>query len=352
MAELSALAVLGLVAFGGGAFGAAIGGLRALGLAGLVVAAGEAIEISQTGFRAGAGDLVGLGSTGVTAHIGLGPWLGPHVAFGGAVAAAAYAARQGPDPTGFAFHEAKQISRALGPRPDVLLVGGLFGVVGLLIAHLSVGLALPWDPLAGSIVLSGFLHRLTFGYPAIGSLRRNPLDMSPYERGQRRRPVSEEGATLAPDERRFVVEPWLPGRYGWTDATALGLVVGIVAAFATHQTGSPLLAFGVSAATLLFLDLDRPSDPLPATHHVAWVAGVAVVAVGVDASSPVWIAIVVGAGFGIVTGLVGEVAQRLFYAHGDTHLDPPAVAIVVGTFLVALLDIFGVVTQAIIPTPV
>lgn len=45
---------------------------------------------------------------------------------------------------------------------------------------------------------------------------------------------------------------------------------------------------------------------------------------------------------GIVCALFGELFQRVFYAHGDTHFDPPAAAIVFGTFLVAVLGALGV----------
>jgi hypothetical protein len=63
-------------------------------------------------------------------------------------------------------------------------------------------------------------------------------------------------------------------------------------------------------------------------------------------------ALLAGAVFGGICALFGEAFQRVFYAHGDTHWDPPAAAIVFGTALIALLYFGGVVgTTVWVPTP-
>lgn len=55
---------------------------------------------------------------------------------------------------------------------------------------------------------------------------------------------------------------------------------------------------------------------------------------------------------GLVCALFGEAFQRIFYAHGDTHWDPPAAAIVFGTLLIAVLYGVGLVgTTVWIPLP-
>jgi len=46
--------------------------------------------------------------------------------------------------------------------------------------------------------------------------------------------------------------------------------------------------------------------------------------------------------FGLFGAVVGEAFQRVFYAHGDTHVDPPAAAIAISTFLIAVLVAAGV----------
>jgi hypothetical protein len=368
--EVTVLLTLALVAFAGGAFGAAVGGYPAFSLAGLVIVLGEVAKISQTSVaQAGPIDSAALGSTGLTASIGLGPGFGPHVALGGGVAAAAYAARRGYLDTDSDYHPAKDVTTALGTDPDVLLVGGLFGVLGLLITTASVGAGLPWDPIAFAIVVSAFLHRIAFGYPLIGNVRGGILDMSPFERNEHRRRrvgsdggVDADGGSLA--SARYVVEPWLPHQYRWANVAFIGAIVGVFSAFVCYRTGSPFLAFGITAFSVAFLCLG--SEKFPVTHHMALPASILVVGLagaadpsvlangvtGAEFQSTVSlvVALVAGGVMGAVAGVLGEVSERVLYAHADTHLDPPAAAIVLSTLLIAALDIAGVITQNIIPT--
>lgn len=359
MPEAATLAAWALVAFAGGAFGAAIGGLQAFGLAGLVIVAGEAGEAV-----AGSG-VVGPG-VGATGAVGLGPALGPHVAFGGGVAAAAFAARSGHLDTDFPYHHAKNVRAAIGTAPSVLVVGGVFGVLGLLVATSSAELGLPWDPVFFAVVVSGVVHRVAFGYPVVGHVRGGLLDMSPYERGERRSSMADRHGEARTDGgmARYVVEPWQPAMYRWESVALMGAAVGGLAGFVTHATGSVYLPFGIAAATALLLALG--DEDVPLTHHMALPASLAVVGLagGTDpgivdagvtgaelrATIAPWIAVVVGAIFGLLAGLAGELAQRTLFAHGDTYLDPSAVGIVLVTFLVAVLDVVGVFGQTVVPT--
>jgi hypothetical protein len=61
--------------------------------------------------------------------------------------------------------------------------------------------------------------------------------------------------------------------------------------------------------------------------------------------SPV-VALLAAGVFGAVSGLLGEVTQRVFYAHSGTHVDPPAMAIAIAMVAVALLAIAGVLPNA------
>jgi formate hydrogenlyase subunit 3/multisubunit Na+/H+ antiporter MnhD subunit len=56
--------------------------------------------------------------------------------------------------------------------------------------------------------------------------------------------------------------------------------------------------------------------------------------------------VLIGGLFGMTGALTGEVIQRVFYSHSDTHFDPPAAAIVVNTFVIAVLAIVGVFPSA------
>lgn len=344
-----------LAAFAGGAVGAALGPLPSLGLAGLVVAISEATPDLTAPATDPAGTTTGTnlstqpvaaGADGLTALVGLGPALGPHVAFAGGVAATAYAARKGYLDDDAEYHAAKNVRLGLGSRPDVLVVGGVFGVVGYWLGQLSVLFGLPWDPVAASVVLSAFLHRVVFGYPLLGRIDGGLLDMSPYEDGTRR--MAPDGSD-DPDALtgRLVVEPWQPAHYEWGNVAVLGLAVGVFGAFVGVLSGSYYLAFGLAVASLLVAAAGAAD--LPVTHHMALPASIAALALP---ATPVPVALVVGGVFGLVGGLAGELAQRLFYAHADTHFDPAFASIFLTSVLIAALDIAGVFTQTAIPTVV
>ncbi|WP_433623795.1 hypothetical protein [Halomicrococcus sp. NG-SE-24] len=370
--DLWALEML-LAAFAGGAFGAALGALPAFIFTGFLVVAGEAANVvGKAVAGTSAGTASELAAVGITGSIAFGPPFSPAISFGGGVAAAAYASKKGYMESGFDYHNAKDIAFALGTKPDVLAVGGAFGILGYWLTVASSTLGMPYDPIAMGVVLSAFAHRLAFGYDLIGDTSTGLLNMKPFEEGNRRvigetATVEDGGNDPATDggtaEGRFVVEPWLPHQYEWANVATIGLVVGILAAFIAYKTGSPFLAFGISAASLLFLNCGV--ENIPVTHHISLPASTAALALApagvavsqvppgeVAAAVPLLPALVVGGVFGVVSALAGEVVQRVFYAHADTHLDPPAAAIVVGTFLVAVLAAVGVFPQAVwVPVP-
>lgn len=339
-----------LAAFAGGAFGAAVGALQSFSLAGLMIVVGELYALVYRTIGADA-------PVDITDSIGFGVVLGPHVAFGGGAAAVAFAAKRGYLETDFEYHEAKHVTRGLGSRPDVLAVGGLFGMVGYAVATASVALGVPTDPVALGVVLSALAHRVAFGYDLVGADARRLFDMSPFERGERR-----GDADVVPDggQAPLVVEPWLPYQYRWGHVTALGAVVGILGAYVAYVTASAFLAFGISVVALAFLCAGVAE--IPVTHHMSLPASTVVLA-SVDGGGPVTPglvaeavplgeALLLGAAFGIIGALLGEVAQRVLYAHADTHLDPPAASIVVTTFLIATLALVGLLPNAAwIPLP-
>lgn len=342
-----------IAAFAGGAFGAALGALPAFCFTGFMVIAGEAANLVGV---EGASSGVAITSSGVTGLLGFGAVFGPHISFAGGAAAAAYAAqKQGamPEPNDGDYHPAKDIAYALGTRPDVLAVGGLFGIFGAVGTVISGGLALPWDPIAIMVVLSAVAHRLAFGYPLIGGDGRNLLDMSPFEREEMR--TAADGGDVATDggmsAQRLAVEPWLPHQYKWANVAMIGLVTGLLGGFIAIRTGSAFLGFGISAASLTFLNLGV--EKIPVTHHMTLPASTASLAVFADPTGSLEVvALLIGGLFGAYGALIGEVVQRVFYAHSDTHFDPPAAAIVVSTFTIAVLAIVGIFDSAAwVPTP-
>ncbi len=340
-----------LVAFAGGAFGALVGALPAFSLTGAAVVVGE------TWTRLAPASAVDL-----TGQVAFGPVLGPHVAFGGGAAALAYAARwdrvdlsDAPDPP------PKAVTVPLGARPDVLAVGGVFGVFGHLVAVGAGAVPLPVDPVALGVVVSALAHRVAFGYGVLGAA---PLGRLRVAAGADARPSTAPGdADAAPTTDGggpAVPAPWLPYQSRWRDVTALGVVVGAPSAYVAYLTASPFLAFGVAAATLSLLVVGVPR--VPVAHHVALPASTGALALAgvpageltpaVAASVPLWQALAVGTALGVAGALLGEVAARALYAHAETHLDPPAASIALTSLLVAALTVAGVLPSAVwVPTP-
>lgn len=322
---MEALLVLGVLAFAGGAFGAAVGALNAFAFTGFVVVAGEILNVVQAN--------LGESWVDVTHDVGFGVVFGPHVAFAGGAAASAYAAKTGyldlEGPWG--YHPAKQITAGLGSRPDVLVVGGAFGVVGYGFAEASTALSMPYDPVAAGVVASAVAHRVVLGYSVFGA------------------------ASL-----RLDGETWLPYQSRYVDVVALGAAAGALAGYLAYATGSAFLGFGLSAASLALMCAGVPR--IPVTHHITLPASTVVLAlagvssgtaaVGAVDAVPLYLAVTAGAVFGVLGGVLGEVSQRLLYQGAETHLDPPAASIVVSTFLIAALAAAGVFpSSAWIPLP-
>lgn len=345
-----------IAAFAGGIIGAALGGLPAFTLAGIVIVVGEAATIVGRSVAAeteAVDQSLPMVATGLTGSIGLGPLLGPHVAFAGGVAAAAYAADRGYLADDTEYHPAKSIDLALGSEPDVLLVGGVFGIFGYLVATISGSvLRLPLDPVALAIVVSGFTHRAAFGYDLVGDPSNGWLDMSPYYEREPR-----------PGSDRPAVEPFLPYQSAWVNNLLLGLGVGLFSGYIAYRTASPFLAFGLSITTFAFVIIGNRDPPI--TLHMALPASIAALALVpaeydlaemtpavVGAEVPFLAALLLAGVFGAIGGVSGEFFARTLYAHGDTHLDPPAAAITFTTLLVGVLVLVGVLpNNVVLPMP-
>lgn len=346
---LVSLAVVALASVLGGIIGVAIGAVSALGLAGIVIVGGELVELFVLdGTAVGLLAALGAGSAPITAGpfsgLGLGPLLGPHVAFAGGVAGAASAGRTELFDPGFRYHQAKQIRAPLFRQPRAVVVGGVFGLVGVGLA--AVASVLPLDPVAFAVVVSALLVRLTVGYPLLGRVGGDSwLDMSPFEAGAYWGDGDHDVASAIAG--RHVVEPWQPKYYEWLPVAVIGTVVGIVAAGIALLSGSVLLPFGVALVSLfgLVAELQVSEYPVPVTHHIALPAAIGALAVG--ASPPVGIAC--GAAMGLLGALFGELAQRGLYAHGDTHVDPAFASLLLSSLLVSALVFTGVFDASAVP---
>lgn len=352
--------IVGMIvaAFAGGILGASLGALPAFSFMGFVIIGGEALRIAGV-------NIAGVELGGYTDSLAFGAFFGPHITFGAGAAASAYVAKKGRMGPGFGgnwgAHKGKNILIASGGRfTDVLLIGGLFGVLGYLVMWVSGDvLMLPLDPIALGVVLSALVHRVAFGYHPIGKIRGDGLfSVGAFERGETEETDGEGGKPV----QRLKTEPWLPWFYKWQNVGIISLGFGALGGLTFFFTGSMFLAFGFSAATLAYLnlswfnDFEGPQVAVPVTHHVTLPASTAVAAYGGFSAMPevgaisaemfLIEALLIGALFGLIGGLLGEVAQRVFFMHGDTHWDPPATSIVVTTLLIGILYYVGVFPAA------
>ena len=304
-----------IASFAGGAFGAAIGALPAFIFTGFMVIAGQAT--ASLGLD-GAGEGASLTASGFTGYLGFGPVFGPHISFAAGAAAAAYAAKKG------YIDDGKNILWAAGTNNlDVLLVGGIFGILGLVGTGLFRTVGIPTDNIALMVFVSALIHRAAFGYSVIGEVTGDGLfDLGPWERDE--------------DEAPGI---WLPWQYQWSGVTFLGIIGGILGAAAFQATGSALIGFGISAASLVFLQCGV--DNIPVTHHITLPGAVGALGAQAAGYSPSLV-LIFGALFGAFGALSGEVCNRVFYMHGETHVDPPAFGIAASGFLSAILTFVGV----------
>jgi MFS family permease len=347
-------ALLFITALAGGAFGAALGALPAFIFTGFVVFLGEGLgivnrQLGGTDLAVGQGELAG----GLSGVIGFGAVTGPHIAFAGGVAATAYAGKKYPEmePDDWDYHFGKDILYAFGTKPDILAVGAVFGALGMLITQLGEGLfinvlemQLPTDFIAFSVFATAMIARPVFGYPLIGKPKGSGiLDMSPFEREEAHpRAVADGGEVPMEHEGRLATEPWLPHQYKWSGVASIGLVGGILGGYIYILTGSIFMGYAISAISLLFLNLGV--EKIPVTHHITLIGAVGAVVFLPD-YSPV-VALLAAGAFGAVSGLLGELTQRIFYAHSGTHVDPPAMAITIAMVGVVVLEVLGVLPNA------
>ena len=294
-----------LAAFGGGIFGAAIGALPAFEFVGFLVIVGVGIQMA----------------TGQSTFFGI-PFgaFGPHVGgFASGVAAVAYAARRGKTETG------RNIAAGMMGlnSPDVLLIGGLFGIFGYVVQWAlnlipGFGAGLAWtDTVALTVVISAIVARLIFGKTGL---------FGKVGTGQHR---------YAPTDST----KWLAWQSKPLQLVVIGLGVGLMAGFLAVEFGSPgvFLAFGIAAASLILLQF---GVQIPVTHHIALPSAIAAAASG----SIIW-----GGVFGILCAFVGEFMADTFLVHGDTHIDPPAATIAPMTTIANALVALGLFSVIQLP---
>lgn len=297
-----------IAAFGGGTFGAALGALPAFVMTGFVALAGTGIALAG-------------GPDALVGNLAFGSFFGPHIAFAGGVAAAAYAGRKSTisktaqlvsgDTVVLEEEDifnGSDITFALNAKGDysVIIVGGIFGVIGYLINYLYANvIGLQTDTVAMTVATSGILARLIMGKTGL------------------------IGKYTGTDSRIFVSKG-----NELIYNIVLGLIVGVVVSYTgailiesgvsvdAVKTSYPLLCFAISAITLIFAQFGAG---VPTTHHISLPAANAFVLSG----NPM-IGIIVA----IICSLVGDFFAKTFNSYCDSHIDPPACTIFIMTFII------------------
>lgn len=297
-----------IACLGSGAFGAAVGGQPAFILTGCAALIGVALVLADVEFN-----WLGI--------ITFGPVTGPHVSFGGAVAAAAYAARKGNLSSG------RDIATPVMGDPGALLVGAVFGAGGYLCNQFLASVldgASYTDTIAVTVVLSAIVVRLIWGNGLFGTITDE---------------VRQRG--------RYAVGPnavWVPHQASYAVTAVLGLGAGLVGSFAIvaiYEVNPEaavqmyVIVYSLSAISLLLLQFGQPG---PVTHHITLPAALVTGTMLSEGADPLLALIVGGIVGGVGGGLLAELSARVFQIHGTTHIDPPAIAIALVTSFTLLAN--------------
>ena len=287
-----------VAAFGGGVFGASVGALPAFILTGVVAIIGGIASVAAPG-----ADYV--------TYMAFGSFLGPHVAFAGGVAAAAYAKKIGASENGA---DIATSCNGYG-NPSILAVGGVFGIIGYIIAAIVAfvfGGLIPnvfTDNPGMTVFISGCIARLAFG-------KRGLLSDASV-----RAPLSKGGALgnmlLISIGYAIVVS----GVY-----VVLAGTVEDVAILGSYH----VVIFGLAAVSLVFAEMGQA---LYGWHHIGIISAEA--AMAGYAMGGAGMAMILGIVMGLVAGILQDFETCFLNSDVDSHIDGPAFAI----FILSLIHI-------------
>lgn len=207
----------------------------------------------------------------------------PYIAFTGAVAATAFAAKVRKHDIG----GGAAILTSLAKTQDVLvlLVSGIVAVLSFMTATLIGKLGLAIDAGSVSVIFYSSLTRIFLG----------------------------DGKFL--NRKMKEIPRYSTNRKEWIYWGFLGLAVGFIAGGIIQKSGNTWLPFFLSLASLAFWFIE---PNFPPTHHITCTAGYAMLATGSLAAAAVW-----GAVASIVCTVIGDAINT----DASTHIDPPATTI-------------------------
>lgn len=306
-----------LIVFGGGVIGAALGGLWAIIICAIFALLGIGL------LMAGGPDFLLL-------QVAFGPVFGPHVGgFSAGLVAASYAVWRGKHPSGAAKDILTPLMHAGG---DTMLVGGVGALAGHLLLPLLAKIPLlgQSDLIAIDLIVITLLARAIFQ-------KEGPLGNM--------KSVKENGL--------FNTLDYSISWAGWQSPMKVNIPIGLGAgilsgalAMGIKNALDPLVAAGTCSATAGFvaplvagwalslviliplLVTTGKIQQVPIMHCFSIIAAWGYMHTG---------SILVAAIAGVVAGIIQELSARAFYNHGSTHIDPPAVGILISTFLINII---------------
>ena len=265
-----------LAAFGAGALAASIGAVNAFIMTGILAVV------------AGVGTCLGVDG-GFTAAIAFGTVMGPHMSFAAGAAATAYAKKKGYIDNGCALGQ----GLAFLNKADVLVIGGVFGIIAYLVADFVVakifGGLIPFgtDNPGMTVVISGIIARLAFTDNGVKSA--NPTFLA-------------KGEALT----ALLVR-----------ATALSLMAGgtgvALNAAGYSLGGYNLILFGLAAVSLIF-------PGMGSWHHIGIISAYATM-IGVGAGLAGFGVVILAVVAGVAAALLCNMENCLINTEVDSHID-------------------------------
>lgn len=262
------------------------------------------------------GALLGVDTTGFA----FSPLLNPASTFLAAAVAAGYANYKGYNGGG----NGPAASLMALQKPDVLLLGGVAGVIGWAAnwAVSQIGLG-GLDTIAVVVVLVPLLFKVIFQKTALGVVPDEDKAI-----GGRFSPLGGRGWYAG--MRRGIDKAIWPAAYGAFIGVGMVLLL---------QAGSPIagvLGFGFGGFVLLF-------PTVPAQHFIGCAVCTALGFVPNLATNPdaILIAVVHGFGWGALAANLADLSSDLFFRYGYVHIDIPAGSIAMSTLIIALLGKFA-----------
>lgn len=303
------------VSFCAGLFGTLLGALNAFIIFGLVLIFGIIINIAEVMTGTVGYDWIG--------QIAFGPYFAPFITFLGGAVAAMYASKRGYIESG------KQIDIPLinTGKVDVYFVGGLFGVIGYLFST-YITTPLLGDKVDGgafTIIVISLISKFIFEGSIVGK-------------------VPESDKKLGGRFSLKLTNVWQPGQRSLWNKIFLGASVGAVSGLATYSMFifgvntyvAAYFGFAISTFSLIYLNLG-----IPVTHHISVCSGYAIVALLLkNPELSVEVCLIWGIAFAILATFLGDILASVFYVYGDSHIDPPGLAIM----LVSFLAMYGIRT--------